>query len=87
MAIFLAGFKKEWQIAIFSVCVDTISCGTGKRGCRNGNLGPYRTYLGYGFLGAEGVGRGEGFPVGRLSAPAGYFFCIRKKYDRPKTDI
>jgi hypothetical protein len=50
VALFLAGFKKEGQNDVFSVGVDIVSCGAGNQDPRISNPGPYRAYLGYGFL-------------------------------------
>ncbi len=38
-------------MTFFSVGVDIVSCGTGKRDPRIDNPGPYRAYLGQAFLG------------------------------------
>jgi hypothetical protein len=55
VAFFLPGFEKWSQITIFSVGVDTVSCGTGKRDRRIGNPGLNRAFLGYGFSGSGKV--------------------------------
>jgi hypothetical protein len=57
VALFLPGFLKWSQNAIYSVGVDTISRGTGKRDRRIGNPGLNRACLGYGRQESPDLGR------------------------------